>query len=363
MTVHPRATPPGDDVTGIAERRQGAEALVLHETPPTHRAQKLQTIMPGLLLAITIAGLSFALHRVPTLAVFSPMIIAAVIGMVLKNTLGTPATAVPGIKFSLRLPLRIAIVLLGFQLTLSQIMSLGWSGLLVLLSGVAATFIFTVTAGRLLGVDDRLSNLIAAGTSICGASAILAANTVVKAEDEDIAYALGCITIFGSLGMLLYPLIAARLALEPTAFGLWAGASIHEIGQVVATSFQGGQIAGETGTIAKLTRVLALAPVIVALAAVRKSHAGKGRPAPAPWFVVGFAALVVVNTVIDTPPAAALIVANTSSFLFALALGAMGLETDWRKLNARGARPLALGALAFLFISLFSLGLIELIGA
>ena len=313
MTTYPPSTPPGDP----SDRLNGTEPLVRNvypatgaewraATPPTSESRAaaaptigamLEAAYPGLLLVVAIAGLSFALRRLPALSAVSPMIIAAIIGMALKNTFGTFAAAIPGIKFSMRLPLRIAIVLLGFQLTLTQIAALGLAGVFILLSCVAATFFFTVMAGRLIGVDERLANLIAAGTSICGASAILAANTVVKADDEDVAYALGCITLFGSLAMFVYPLIAQSVALDAQSFGIWAGASVHEVGQVVATSFQQGQTAGEIGTIAKLTRVLALAPMIVAIAYLRKSDNKTGRPSPAPWFVVGFAVLPYLTVV------------------------------------------------------------------
>src|SRR5690606_19143770 len=143
-----------------------------------------------------------------------------------------------------------------------------------------------------LGVDRKLSELIAAGTSICGASAVIATNTVTKAPDEDVAYAVACVTIFGSIAMFTYPLLPGLLGLDPQAFGLWAGASIHEIAQVVAAAFQGGEQAGQFGTIAKLSRVMFLAPMVIGLGilSVRSAadDAAKGRSNVAiPWFVIG----------------------------------------------------------------------------
>ena len=107
--------------------------------------------------------------------------------------------------------------------------------------------------------------MIAAGTSICGASAVIATNTVTNGDDEDVAYAVACVTIFGSVAMFAYPLLPTLLHLDPHAFGLWSGASIHEIAQVVAATFQDGKRAGEFGTIAKLSRVMLLAPVVIVL--------------------------------------------------------------------------------------------------
>jgi uncharacterized integral membrane protein (TIGR00698 family) len=218
--------------------------------------------------------------------------------------------------------------------------------------------------GKRLGVGRELVQLIAAGTSICGASAVIAANTVAGAHDEDVAYAVACVTVFGSLSMFLYPLLPALLHLGPKAFGLWAGASIHEIAQVVAAAFQDGQSAGEFGTIAKLSRVMMLAPVIMVLAWFDKDRPSdadgspKVKP-PFPWFVLGFVALIGVNSVIAIPAGIKSMIILATAFLLSVALGAMGLETDIRKLKAKGVRPLALGAASWIFVSAFSLGLVK----
>jgi uncharacterized integral membrane protein (TIGR00698 family) len=181
---------------------------------------------------------------------------------------------------------------------------------------------------------------------------------------------VACVTVFGSVAMFTYPLLPALLHLDPHAFGLWSGASIHEIAQVVAAAFQDGQQAGEFGTIAKLSRVMLLAPMVIALglmaASERKQNgpdrsAASARP-PIAWFVLGFVALVGLNSLITIPPEAKVWIATVTTFLLSVALAAMGLETDIRKLAAKGLRPLLLGALAFLFIAGFSLVLIKLAG-
>src|SRR6201993_1874609 len=223
------------------------------------------TCLPGVLLATAIAGVAFLVRNIHGMAVFSPMILAIVIGMAFHNIVGTPSLARPGIAFSLRRLLRAAIVLLGFQLTASQIASVGPRGLLIVAISLAATFGFTVWAGRALGVGRKLSELITAGTSICGASAIIATNTVTEAHDEDVAYAIACVTVFGSIAMFTYPLLPGLFHLDARAYGLWAGSSIHEIAQVAAATFQAGKEAGDFGTIAKLSRVTMLAPVVITL--------------------------------------------------------------------------------------------------
>jgi uncharacterized integral membrane protein (TIGR00698 family) len=328
------------------------------------------SIGPGLLLASAVAGVAYALRQLPGMATFSPMILAIVIGIAFHNLVGTPAWAKQGVTFSMRRLLRIAIILLGLQLTLAQVMEVGGRGIGIIAATLVATFTFTVWMGSLLGVDRKLAQLIAAGTSICGASAVIATNTVTNAHDEDVAYAVACVTVFGSVAMFAYPLLPGLLHLDPHAFGLWSGASIHEIAQVVAASFQDGQKAGEFGTIAKLSRVMLLAPMVIALGLIANRSAGNAdqsadtnsaRP-PMPWFVLGFVALVGVNSAVSIPTEAKVWIAVITTFLLSVALAAMGLETDIRKLTAKGFRPALLGALAFLFIASFSLGLIKLIG-
>jgi uncharacterized integral membrane protein (TIGR00698 family) len=233
-------------------------------TPDRHLPSSL-SYLPGMALAGGIATVAFVVRNIDGMAVFSPMILAIVIGMAFHNIVGTPSLARRGIAFSLRRLLRAAIVLLGFQLTASQIASVGSRGLLIVALSLRARFAFTVWIGRALEVDRKLTELIAAGTSICGASAIIATNTVTEAHDEDVAYAIACVTIFGSIAMFAYPVLPGLLHLDSQAYGLWSGASILEIAQAVATSFQNGQRAGEIGTMVKLARVMLLAPVVFAL--------------------------------------------------------------------------------------------------
>jgi uncharacterized integral membrane protein (TIGR00698 family) len=333
-------------------------------------ARRSYGIFPGLLLTTTIAGSAFALRHVPGIAIFSPMIISIVLGIAFHNIIGTPAITQKGIAFSLRRLLRFAIILLGLQLTVAQIMAVGASGVVVIVTTLVATFAFTTWAGRLMGVDHRLTQLIAAGTSICGASAVVAANTATHAGEEDVAYAVACVTVFGTIAMFVYPLLPELLHLDPHAFGLWTGSSIHEIAQVVAAAFQDGQQAGEFGTIAKLSRVVLLAPMVIAMGIVAGRRAsrratgphGTAGHLPIPWFVLGFVALIVVNSAVSIPPEVKSWIAVGTGFLLSVALTAMGLVTDLRKLTARGVRPALLGLIASLFISGFSLTLIKLLG-
>jgi uncharacterized integral membrane protein (TIGR00698 family) len=326
-------------------------------------------VLPGLVLTSALAVGAFALRDVSGIAALSPLIIAILLGVAIRNTVGTFAVLKPGVAFAMRRILRFAIILLGLQLSTAQVAAVGVTGLAIIAAALGGTFVFTVWLGHHLNVDRKLAELIAAGTSICGASAVVATNTVTRAPDEDVAHAVACVTVFGSVAMLLYPPLAVLLQLAPHAFGLWAGASIHEIAQVVAAAYQHGVDAGNFATVAKLSRVMLLAPLVLALGCFaarsrRNSPMSADQPArqpvPLPWFVAGFIAMMLFNSLNLIPPGDKAFIAQTTTFLLTIALAAMGLETDLRKLQAKGWRPLLLGAASCLFISAISLALVEL---
>ena len=325
----------------------------------------LRTLLPGLALTLVLATAAWWLHKVPQISAISTLMLAILLGMVVRNTVGVQTGWQPGIRFSMRRLLRLAIMLLGFQLSLHQIWQVGGVGFLIVVATLVSTFLFTLWLGKRLGVNRQLTELIASGTSICGASAVVATNTVVEGSDEDVAYAIAVITAFGTASVLLYPLAAAFLGMPASAYGLWAGSSIHEIAQVIAAAFQGGSVSAQYGAISKLSRVMLLAPVVFTmgmLATRRRGAAGnQASKAPMPWFLLGFLAMILINSsgLISAAWTAKLVLVN--QFLLALALAAMGLETSIQKLRSAGLRPFLLGSGAWCFISVLSLSLIRLL--
>jgi len=319
---------------------------------------------PGIALTAMIAMAALVIRNLTGIAALSPLIVSIVIGMLVRNMLPVPASVEPGVGFSLKPILRTGIVLLGLQVTAMQILSLGASGIVMVALTLTSTFLAIRVVGRAMGVDSALTDLIAAGTSVCGASAIIATNTVVRGRQEHVAYAVACVTLFGSLSMILYPLLASALGLDARAYGLWAGGTIHEVAQVVAASFQEGDVAGQFGTISKLARVVMLAPLIMILAlAIRSGRDEQVKAsAPMPWFVLGFIGMMLVNSVVTIPPTMNQLLATLTNFLLAMALAAMGLQANIGKLRQEGWRPLALGAFGWLFIAIFGLAMLRLFG-
>jgi uncharacterized integral membrane protein (TIGR00698 family) len=321
-------------------------------------------LLPGVTLTFAIAAIAYLLRLIPGVSTFSQLILAILIGISFQNLVGTPMLCKVGIKFSMRRILRFAIILYGLQLTLTQVASIGVVGFLAICATLAATFLFTVRTGRLIGVEPKLAELLGAGTAVCGAAAVVATNTVTEGSEEDVAYGVACVTAYGTIAMFLYPLLPQLLHLDARGYGLWSGTSIHEVAQVVAASLQNGQVSGDFALIAKLTRVALLAPLVLSLGFLRARQKGENHAkAPAPWFVLGFLAVVVLNTLVTIPAdAKSWLTQIATPFLLAMATAAMGLETDIRKLLAKGIRPFLLGGLAWAFVAILALALVKALG-
>lgn len=322
-------------------------------------AAALAAASPGLAVILAIAAAASALHHLPGASVLSPLILATGLGIAVRALAGTRPPLAAGQQFVLRRLLRLAIVLLGFQISFAQVAAIGPGGVAIVLCAVPATFLVMVLAGRALALDPALTALIASGTSVCGASAIVAVNTVVGAPEEDVAYAVACITLFGTGAMFLYPALAPVLHLSGVGYGLWSGGSIHEVAQAVGAAYQGGDAAGRAGVVAKLLRVALLGPLVMGLAL--RARAGGGQ-APTPWFLAAFLLAIVLNSLAPPPAPVAHGLAVVTTFLMTMALAAMGLATDLRALRLRGLRPLALGGFGTAFIAILVLALVTAAG-
>ncbi len=311
---------------------------------------------PGLVLVAVITASAYGLRHIPFVSQLSPMISAIFVGMLFANVVGTNASAASGISLSGKRLLRLAVALLGLQISFAQLSDIGVLGLAFAAFGLGSTFLFTLCMGRLLGVDRQLVHLLAAGTSVCGASAVAAANAVTGADDEDVAYSVACITLFGTIAMFLFPFVALVAEISDRAYGLWIGLSVHEVAQVVGAGFQGGTEAGEIAVMTKLARVMMLAPLIICLSCVLsrpdKYAGGKSRKVQlVPFFVVGFLALAAVNSFGIVPDAIRQPIVTVTPILLTAAMAALGLGTSVSKLRQHGLTPMLLAGMASLFIA------------
>lgn len=283
----------------------------------------------------------------------SPLVAGIVLGAVVANTMGVPPAVEPGARVAARSLLRLGIVLLGLRLSLGDLAGLGPDGLVVVAAVVTVTFVGTRWIARRLGVSDDLGLLVATGYSICGASAIAAMDGVVRAEEEEVAYAISLVTLCGTLSIVALPLLASIVGVDGATFGTWVGGAVHDVGQVVATASHGGDEALAAATVVKLSRVVLLAP-LVALVAIRsrgRATAGERRPAIVPVFVVGFLVAIVVRSSGVLSDGALEAAATVEKILLTAALTALGMGVDVRRLRRLGGRPLAVGMIAWVLVA------------
>jgi len=324
----------------------------------------IEALMPGLLLTAAISALS--LHTGAKITYVTPLIAAMGIGMLLRNAFIIPTAYNAGIFFSMRQILRFAVALLGIRITFEKIIGLGWEGLVIALVPLFLTMIFTVLLGRLIKVSQASSLLIGTGTSICGASAILTAGAITRSRDEDIIVAISSITVFGTISMLVYPFLfkSGLLPLNEIQYGHWAGASIHEVAQVVTAAFGGGERSGEIGILVKLTRVAALIPIALFMSymvnrgIIKHGESDEQGTLAFPVFLLGFLGMVILNSLNFFTPKAIKWIEFFDMFLLTMAMAGMGLETDFRQLLKVGFRPLFLSIFATALITITSFMLI-----
>ena len=322
------------------------------------------SLLPGLAICAGFALLAGVLRSASGLAAISPVVLALLFGLCWRAALGLAVGLKPGITFAVRPLLRSAIVLLGLQVTLAEVLGLGPGALLLALLSVGTTLPVALWLGPRLGVSIGLSALLGTGTGICGASAIVAANQVVRAGDEDVTYALAIVTLCGTAGLVFMPLLLNPLGLSPAGYGLWAGAALHEVVQAVGAAAAGGAEAAQAGTVMKLARVMLLAPAILVLGwwLLRGSAAEGTARVPVPWFAFGFLGMVALASAGLVPQAAIDASRLLVPLMLAASLAALGLSTDLHAMRARGLAPLMLGILLTLSVTLVTLFGILLLG-
>ncbi len=304
--------------------------------------------------------------------VVGALVIALALGILLGNSGLYVAPLRPGIGAGTKHLLRGGVVLLGLQLALSDILALGSQVILLIVACVTLSFYGTLWLGRRLGLSRAGALLMAAGLSICGASAVAGMQGVVDAEDDEVASAVAMVTLYGTLMIVALPLLNNLIGLDATEFGVWSGLAVHEVAQVVAVASTAGATALASATVVKLGRVLMLAPVAAGTGFMerRRAHSADpsgpgtsskaarptGRPAPlVPLFVLGFLAMVIVRSleilplpVLDTGRALATI-------LLAAGMFGLGAGIDLRRLLRTGGRFAVVGAVSTLFLAGVSL--------
>lgn len=333
--------------------------------------RSISKVMPGLVLCAGLAFLAVFLADLPWVKVnlrFSPLLIVILLGILVASVHKLSGKLDEGIKLAQKPILRWAVAGLGFKLSLPELLKIGGPSLVVVLLATVATLAFGWWVARAMGVGEKMSVLLGVGTSICGASAIVAADSVVQAESEESAVSLGVITLWGTVGIFVLPLLGQALSMTQFAYGVWAGASLQEMAQVVAGGAAMGDEASKVATVVKLARICLLAPVVFYLVWWMKSKhksVGEAKVSPVPWFLVVFVVFAALNSLGPsvglTKPVVDWLV-KVDTLALSIGMAGVGLKTSVKDLKSAGWKPVVAGLAAWVFITLFSIATIKLAG-
>ncbi|MBM7471600.1 putative integral membrane protein (TIGR00698 family) [Subtercola frigoramans] len=337
--------------------------------------------LAGILVAGVAAAAAFGLHSLfPAVPLLTAAVgLGMVVGQIPASQRMLDTTLKPGIALSARRLLRLGIVLLGLKLSLVDIAGLGWPTIVVIVLIVGITFAATLGLGKLLRLPGTQPILIAAGFSICGASAIGAMSAVTRSKDEDQATPVALVTLCGTLAIFILPVLRIPLGMSPEDFGLWVGLSVHDVGQVVATAQIAGPAALAAAVVVKLTRVLTLAPMVAIVGLVERGRDRRAdrralaldadavpvvrarRPPIVPLFIAGFLLAVLIRTFVPLPDAVLSAADSLQTTLLAMALFALGSNIRFAALARTGWRALIVGLASWAFIAGLSLAAVYLL--
>jgi len=348
-------------------------------------------ILPGLGLAIALAFAGQLLSHVIGIQILdlpkspiSATMVAIILGLVLRNTIGVSERFAPGVSFGLKRVLRIGIVLLGIRLSVAQIGELGLQALPIILGTVLTALVVVTFLAKRIGVNSRLGTLIAVGTSVCGSTAIVATAPAIGARDDEVCYAVACITLFGLLAMLIYP-FAGHLLFggDAVAVGLFLGTAVHDTAQVAGSGlvyqqFYGDARALDAATVTKLVRNLGMLIIIPAMSIFYHRQGQGDEKAPAWWtmvplFVIGFALMSLLRTLGDaSTPAFGVLsgehwmqavhtIQSIATLALTVAMASVGLGTDIGEIRRIGLKPLGIGLLSALIVGAVSFALLTVL--
>jgi uncharacterized integral membrane protein (TIGR00698 family) len=320
--------------------------------------KKTIQLLPGLALSLIIAFVATMIEGVLPIHVIGASVIALFIGMAGNHIISKHDIYHRGIKFTSKKVLKFAIILLGTSLNITTILTVGKMSFMVMIFTLLTCFGGGYIVGKMLGLNWKVSNLISAGTGICGGSAIAAISPVIDAEDRDIALAMSATFLFDMAMIVLFPIAGKAMGLSDIAYGLWSGTAVNDTSSVVAAGYAFSEAAGEFATMVKLTRTLAIIPTVVIFSFVnmrlKKKEAmangsvtnekTKGSIIKAfPVFIVFFILMAILNSLGFIPTVASASMKNISKFLMVGALAAIGLNTNFKEMKQAGIKPMAHG--------------------
>ena len=330
-------------------------------TLETHHHRGIKHFIPGLALTAVITGAAVWIGNIPAVAGvgMSALTLAILFGMVIGNTIYPKLwqSCDGGVLFAKQHLLRLGIILYGFRLTFSQIADVGVSGIVIDTLTLCSTFMMACWLGqKVFGLDKHTSWLIGAGSSICGAAAVLATEPVVKAEASKVTVAVATVVIFGTLAIFIYPAMYPLLAhwFSPEAYGIYIGSTMHEVAQVVAAGHAVTPETENAAVIAKMLRVMMLAPFLLFMAARVKQLAPAGATEKSkitiPWFAIMFIVVTIFNSFHLLPNSVVQMLITLDTIMLAMAMAALGVTTHVSALKKAGAKPLMMALVLFIWL-------------
>ena len=322
--------------------------------------------LPGFAIAAAVALAARFLEGLLPIHLIGASVIALFIGMGINALYKPGGMVAKGLRFTSKKVLKLAIILLGASLSMGAILTVGRLSLTVMLFTLLTCFGGGYLVGRALGLNWKLSNLISAGTGICGGSAFAAIAPVIDARDEDIAYAMSATFLFDMVMILVFPFLGQWLHMSDMAYGLWAGTAVNDTSSVVAAGYAYSEAAGDFATMVKLTRTLSIIPTVLIFSFInvrekrRLNVSGEGARVNVlslfPWFIAGFLGLAVLNSAGVIPQAVSSAMKDLSKFLMVAALAAIGLNTDFREMRKSGMKPMLHGFIISALVVVVALG-------
>ena len=326
----------------------------------------------GLVICFAVAALAVFLEKLIPGDLLGASIIALFLGTII-NTFFHPSWMKPALKFTSKKVLKTAIILLGASLSVNTILSVGKMTFFVMIFTFAMCFGGGYFVRKIFGLNWKLSNLISAGTGICGGSAVAAIAPVIDADDKDIAFAMSSTFLFDMVMVALYPLMGKALGMSDIAYGIWAGTSVNDTASVVASGYAFSEAAGDFATMVKLTRTIAIIPTVLVFAWIGTSIKQKEMKAAnngqkvnlmkiIPWFICGFLLLAILNSIGCIPAPASAVMKSASKFLMVTALAAIGLGTSIADFKKAGLAPMFYGITIDTLVTLTALCVIWCMG-
>ncbi|MDS1141071.1 YeiH family protein [Pusillimonas sp. SM2304] len=328
---------------------------------------RLPSPLYGLALAVVVGIFAMILGR--WAPIIGGPVFGILLGIAIRNTVGVGPLFKPGLQFASKQILQWSIIALGFGLSIQQVAQTGMESLWVTLVTIAVAFISASLLGKWLGIPSRLKTLIGVGTAICGGSAIAAVTPIIKPEEHETAFAISTIFIFNIVAVLAFPLMGHWLNMSDAGFGMWAGTAINDTSSVVAAGYSYSTAAGDYATIVKLTRATLIIPICLVFAVLvawrekTQGNAGFNLWRVFPWFILWFLVASALRSSGLIPEQLNASLHLLAQFLIVVALTAIGLSSDLRRMATAGLRPILLGLGVWVSVAGSSLLVQRLLGA